>query len=120
MDNRNKPLPRIPSERKVAREEKAEQAQVKQTEAELYMQQLKSAAATVANTAEGIMLLQHIERICGRNLPKAARRYEQGASGALTLMDVNPNATIYNTGKEDVWLALRSLFDKRQRNKIEG
>ena len=117
---RSKPLPRTPSARNAERDRRSALQTEAQQQRQARLETLKNAAAIVAATAEGKLLLRQLHELCGRNVNKAARRYEQGAGGALVLVDVLPNATIYNAARESIWLDFRVLFDKRQLKNIEG
>lgn len=116
-----KPLPRIPSERKEELDNRANQAELLKKQQQERRAQLRSAAAIVAKTAEGQMLLAHLaQTVCGYNRSKSARRFDRAADGSLLLVDVSPHAAIHNAAREDVWLEMRTLFEKNQLNKIEG
>lgn len=114
----SKPLPRIPSERTAEIVKRLTKANEQKAQQEKRLKDLRSAAARVAATPEGMFLMQHIAAISGFKKPKLVGNHVMGTHGPL-LTSINPEATIVLAAREAVWLELRPLFERTQLNQIE-
>lgn len=115
----NRSFSSIPTERVAQLKQRDEDIAAAKKAHEERLDILRSAAAQVAKTPEGLAFLQHLASICGRNKSKLSSAYAPGVGGGRVLTSVNPEATIVHAAREEIWLELRKLFEYDQLIEIE-